>query len=1015
MMEEASPLGAPRPGSRTATVVKDPVSAKLRKELQDELEQQGLLVWLDSDRNYTAFVDDLVAQHEQGAFPYPVVAFRGSYLELMLALEKHGNQLRPDRVLIHMPGFNEESIKQTPQLEMYRAGKRFRKRLSTLIEEAAQGKALPEDVTAFLESSEVTLERADDWLCGLMQDTKDPLSTYLRGSSAETILRDLITDRSQLARLLPDADKLAGQGEQVFDALRSHLGIDAAWRAFITGAAALDRLHLSELAMTWLMAVEFVHDLLDEPWTPELTPLKKLAPSNVRECRRLVELLRAHYTDTYAEAADLFERRLGEEAHQHQPNQLGSIDTFRWEEQTVRLGALDALAQGDWKTAATFADERTPEKCFWVRDNQDAQHCWELITLAAETGIALQAHAKGLARCASLEEATDRYQQRLHLVDRAHRHFEQRAHTLLRAEVVDYERLLAGQLTLRKAYRVWADNLAREFNQLCETYGPLPSRDYQQRALYNDVVHEQLGAGQRVAYFLVDAMRFELASELAEIFKAKKFQVQLRARLAELPTVTEIGMNALAPVAAEGKLRPVLTKNGFGGFRSGESTVKDPPDRIKAMSTRSLRSMAVDLELNELEGMDRDKLKKRLSGKANLIVVRSLEFDSAGEKGLHLSTFEQTIRQVRDAVHLLASAGVEQFVLTADHGFLLQDRDTTDNLDFGANKLQPQRRHALSDQPSGRADALDVKLSALGYQVDSERYLAFCRYTALWKTREKVAPFVHGGNSLQERVIPVLLLERRSRRGKITTSYEVVAKAEPAELGRQRLTVRVRLQEQNTASLNFHAPKRISLALRVFERPDVVTRIVRVGPPGQFESGAVMVPPNGEPATVEFELEGGEDDERVRVEIFHPDGTESVKPEVVEGFFQSFRNRRATKPKQAEDSTEQADGVADPERGAAVEGANTRVQQPSEPPAKPSPASTKEPSWADLVENERYRKVLAILEAGTMVNEAELMNYLGNARQVRLFALRYEEVTARLPFDVEISTVNGLKTYKKKD
>src|SRR5690606_1385999 len=142
-----------------------------------------------------------------------------------------------------------------------------------------------------------------------------------------------------------------------------------------------------------------------------------------------------------------------------------------------------------------------------------------------------------------------------HRVDLAHRRFEQRAHALLSPTLPDYQALKAVETALRHAYREWADRLAREFNALCATLGPLPSRDYRQRHLYEQVVQPELGTGERVAYFLVDAMRFEMASELAEAFRAKKFQVQLRARLAELPTVTEVGMNVLAPVESEGKLQ----------------------------------------------------------------------------------------------------------------------------------------------------------------------------------------------------------------------------------------------------------------------------------------------------------------------------------------------------------------------------------------------------------------------------------------------------------------------------
>jgi hypothetical protein len=60
------------------------------------------------------------------------------------------------------------------------------------------------------------------------------------------------------------------------------------------------------------------------------------------------------------------QRRLLAE-QQHPAAALGSIDTFRFEE----AAALAALKQPDFSGASRFTEERTPEKCFWVRRDPD--------------------------------------------------------------------------------------------------------------------------------------------------------------------------------------------------------------------------------------------------------------------------------------------------------------------------------------------------------------------------------------------------------------------------------------------------------------------------------------------------------------------------------------------------------------------------------------------------------------------------------------------------------------------
>jgi len=582
-------------------------------------------------------------------------------------------------------------------------------------------------------------------------------------------------------------------------------------------------------------------------------------------------------------------------------------------------------------------------------------------------------------------------------VDRQHRLFEQRAHALLASDLDDYDALLEVRKAVRRAYRGWANATNRAFFELCVAHGPLPGRSLRQRSIYEEVVHPLVEQGGRVAFLLVDALRFEMAQGLALELRREKYRASLGARLAELPSETAIGMNALAPIERGGRLRPVMRDGKIAGFTAGEFSVCDPAARVRAMSERSLPGpgqSAEDIELEELQDLSLTQLKRRLSGKPPLVVVRSRELDTAGEHGLHLGTFDHTLALLKSAISLLSQAGVERFVIASDHGFLLQDA-TVENIPFGVGKRVPERRHALLREPSGMPDVLEVRLSALEYDVEEDLYLVLRPDTALWQTKSKVAPFVHGGNSLQERVIPVLVIDRHVVRGKTTSRYEVVAQAEPAHLGRQRLRVAVRLQNRENASLGFLAPKSISLALRVPGRPDVVIALLDVGPPATLSDGRVLVPPNRDEAVVEFELEG-QTDEKVRVEVYHPDAVEDVTPKVVEGFFDAARSRRLPKLRAGEGS------VPPPAAAPASEPA----------PVQAAPAT---PSFGELVADEGYRRVLEIIAERRTINEAELAQVLGSPRRVRAFARSFDDLVRLLPFEVEILTVHGMKAYARKD
>ncbi|BFL81974.1 hypothetical protein LFREDSHE_04240 [Shewanella baltica] len=79
-----------------------------------------------------------------------------------------------------------------------------------------------------------------------------------------------------------------------------------------------------------------------------------------------------------------------------------------------------------------------------------------------------------------------------------------------------------------------------------------------------------------MAVFFVDALRYELGHELVKELqticgkKPKVFNM-----LAELPTITAVGMNALIPVVENSKLTPIYDKKRFiTGFQGGRDRLK---------------------------------------------------------------------------------------------------------------------------------------------------------------------------------------------------------------------------------------------------------------------------------------------------------------------------------------------------------------------------------------------------------------------------------------------------------
>lgn len=588
-----------------------PVSAVLEEDLRGQVRRHGIAVWLDVDNHYSRFVDRLREMRSGGRLPYDVLAWRGSHLELMLALEPLAGSAEKPFLVIHLPGFNEETVAATPHYELYKAGIRYRKAFETLVTEAAAGRVRPEEIEAFRQQDGLTLDAADAWL----------------------------------------AAHLEGRG-----------GLFAA---------------------------------------------------GLREKR---------------------EEERGEK------------------EDKALQAALDALAEERWETVLEQAARRLDGESPAAR-----RAVWQLLHDGARLGAALAAAGPRLDAPGGLEAAVERYRRAGAAVDQAHRHLEQRRAALLMPGLPEHEALRARLDGLRRSWRDWADAWARDFNALCRTHGFLPASSLQQRTLFDEAVQPLTRDGEVTALFLIDGLRYEMADELARSFEgSRETAVHLSARLAELPTVTEVGMNVLAPLAERGRLRPVLTGGRIEGFQLREFRVADPETRRRAMHDRVGGAACPWLLLEEMVERSAADLRPALA-RARLVVVQSREVDNAGEKGLGLLVFDALLQRLRKAWQLLRDAGVRRFVLTADHGFLLLD-ETAVPLPHG-RKIDPQRRHVLSPVGADHRGEVRVPLAELGYEGAAE-HLMMPETTAVFDVGRRFLGFVHGGNSLQERVIPVLTLTR---------------------------------------------------------------------------------------------------------------------------------------------------------------------------------------------------------------------------------------------------------------
>ena len=953
-----------------------PVSATLESDLRSWVRRQGIVVWLDLDGHYTGFVDRLAQAREAGDLPYEVRAFRGSHLSLMLALEGTAGGVEKVPLVVHLPGFNEEAVKQTPLLELYAAGARYRKALDTLVTEAAAGRVRPEVIAAFKAQPGLTLEGADAWLAALLDAGKDGLAAQLLAMKPAAVFDDLLSGGYVAGRIAHAEDE-----EALWERLAAWTGVPASWRDAVLPAGQPRGEDVAFAAASWALCVEYVDDLQRPRVSPRLAGAKDLPGPVVATCKGLAEHLRDRHPSFYRRTADETEALLDDEVEAAEARDLGKIDTFRFEEANILEAALAALDARAYDDAAEWARLRLDAKpgtaSFWLRDDPSRQSAWQLVLDAAHLGQAIASAGKHLGATGSLDEALEAYTLRGAAVDAAHRHLEQRRVALLYPQLPQFETLRARLDGMRGQWRRWADQWATDFNALCRTQGFLPTASSQQRTIFDEVVRPMAQESGTTAYFVVDALRYEMAEELyRQLAGTAGATVHLKARLAELPTVTEVGMNVLAPVTANGRLTPALSDVEGGkvlGFATGELRVFDPDSRKRAMHGRVGGRTCPWHTLDDVVSQDSAWLKMSIS-QARLVVVHSQEIDSAGEKSVGPAVFDHVMQKLRAAWRLLLDAGVRRFVFTGDHGFLLLD-DSAATAQAHGRRIDPKRRHVLTAVAADRDGEVRVPLAELGYEGAQGQHAIFPLTTAVFDTGRRSVSFVHGGNSLQERVIPVLTVVHQRAAGGCTLSYGITAEVREGVAGMHCLQAKVEVVSQR--GLDFGSRKDIELALRVPGAEDVQVELCQTRGKARIVGGAALATV-GEEFELFFRLTGFSD-ERVPVELHHPSAAVEVQPCVLDSRFS------VTAP-----------------RGPA----------PAATPRSPAVASGGS-SWLDELPAGGVRQVFEHLQAYGAVTESQAATMLGGARKARHFALRFEGYAQKAPFEVRIDVVAGVKRYVK--
>lgn len=303
-------------------------------------------------------------------------------------------------------------------------------------------------------------------------------------------------------------------------------------------------------------------------------------------------------------------------------------------------------------------------------------------------------------------------------------------------------------------YKNWfLGQLGENWSNVCaeemERYGKILEVP-QQTDFYKSKVKN---ADNRVFVVISDALRYEVAAELAEQLRREtKSQVDLSSMQGIFPTITKFGMAALLP---HERLSVELQGNNIEVFADGQNTESNYRDKI----LKSDREDSIAIRYTDLVSAKRPERSAWVKSK-NVIYIYHNTIDEASHTSdtLVFPACDDAIAELKNLVRIIVNDfGGTNIMITADHGFLytyspLTEDDKADKAGFKDRIVEYGRRYAIMMKDSNPEYLQYVKF--LDGNTDFETYTP--KENVRIKMNGGGLNYVHGGISLQEMSVPLI-------------------------------------------------------------------------------------------------------------------------------------------------------------------------------------------------------------------------------------------------------------------
>lgn len=733
-----------------AKLIKNYIEQLIKKQV----EEHGVVVWYDPDSCYGSMVSEINWTN------VPLIKYEDSYYDVRFKVEQYFEGIDRHKMLIYLN--TKRDTNNFPLIELEKAGcviephgpVEKNTNLTIVVKEAFSDKISEEligDICEKIEDKTISIDEIEKIVDSAKSIDTAALSIIFNTNEPQSIILNFLANQSldksiQERKLDKELSKL----------IHMYLGIEV--------KASFSLKQLRDKTIETVLMVDFINSLKDGPVKEKYKDLDLPNKDNyISSIKGIVNLWRnrSDITEEYIRESEKVQKIYGITSETFTSKDIIDVQTF---------SVIDAmlintcLTEDDTKNLSSLQEIIVKRRnAFWATKKAEYSLIWVIIEYCINLRLSIQNALEDIKQKElSLSELMDLYiginREGWFLIDKNYRLLESKFAEFDIGSVFDdkLEKFIARvRNEYSKFLNVQSECVSRSLSssRMADTEKILKQKDILKRAVLPILQNKK-----KCAYFLVDAFRYEMGDELFESIENYE-QRNISPALAAIPTMTPFGMLSLLLYPSE--TIDVKPANGKVILEINDSKVNSRNERLKFIEEKipySIETFKLDEVIKPKKSV-RDRVKK-----TNILIITSQEIDSlceSGESILARQVMGQIILNLKRAIYHLLELGIEEFVMSADHGYLLGNEmgkelkiESPNGETYGLHK-----RVWIGKGGNNPENTIRFKASDFGYK--SELDFVFPKGIAVFKTTGSENDYFHGGLSLQEMVIPAISIKMK--------------------------------------------------------------------------------------------------------------------------------------------------------------------------------------------------------------------------------------------------------------